>query len=138
MTPPIQSATASITDVFADHLIQKARQVIEPPLSVKKAEKTVGTTNDGFDIPTISEIAKKAVGAVVCRKEITELAELQKKIDQAKRQLRHMADESEDDDFINLGADKMDFDAELSNNSKDTAESAAASAQPKALSNYEQ
>lgn len=118
-TPPIQNPTTSITDVFADHLIQKARKVIEPPLSVKKAEKSAGTTNDGFDIPTISEIAKKAVGAVVCRKEITELAELQKKIDQAKRQLRHMADESEDEDFINLGADKMDFDAELSNNGKD-------------------
>lgn len=119
-TPPIQTATTSITDVFADHLIQKARKVIEPPLSVKKAERNGGTTNDGFDIPTISEIAKKAVGAVVCRKEITELAELQKKIDQAKRQLRHMADESEDEDFLNLGADKMDFDAELSNNSKET------------------
>lgn len=93
--------------------------MIEPPLSVKKAERNGGTTNDGFDIPTISEIAKKAVGAVVCRKEITELAELQKKIDQAKRQLRHMTDESEDEDFINLGADKMDFDGELSNNSKE-------------------
>lgn len=86
-------------------------------MSVKKAEKNAA--NDGFDIPTISEIAKKAVGAVVCRKEITELAELQKKIDQAKRQLRHMAEESDDDDFINLGADKMDFDAELSNNGKE-------------------
>lgn len=85
---------------------------------MKKAERN-GGTNDGFDIPTISEIAKKAVGAVVCRKEITELAELQKKIDLAKRQLRHMADESEDEDFLNLGADKLDFDAELSNNSKE-------------------
>lgn len=121
-TPPLQqTATTSITDVFADHLIQKAKQVIEPPLSVKKAERNGGTTNDGFDIPTISEIAKKAVGAVVCRKEITELAELQKKIDQAKRQLRHMTDESEDEDFLNLGADKLDFDAELSNNSKENA-----------------
>lgn len=116
-TPPIHSASTSITDVFADHLIQQARKVIEPPLSVKKAERNGPT--DGFDIPTISEIAKNAVGAVVCRKEITELAELQKKIDQAKRQLRHMTDESEDEDFINLGADKMDFDAEISNNTKE-------------------
>lgn len=122
-TPPLQNAaTTSITDVFAGHLMQKAKKIIEPPLSVKKAERNgAGTTGDGFDIPTISEIAKKAVGAVVCRKEITELAELQKKIDQAKRQLRHMADESEDEDFLNLGADKMDFDAELSNNSKELA-----------------
>lgn len=118
-TPPLQSTSTSITDVFADHLIQKAKKVIEPPLSVKKAERNGGTTNDGFDIPTISEIAKKAVGAVVRRKEITELAELQKQIDQAKRQLRHMTEESDDEDFINLGAEKLDFDGELSNNGKE-------------------
>lgn len=131
-TPPIQSGSTSITDVFADHLIQQAKKVIEPPLSVKKAERN--GPNDGFDIPTISEIAKKAVGAVVCRKEITELAELQKKIDQAKRQLRHLTDESEDEDFINLGADKMDFDAELSNNSKEP----ESSDKSKSLSQHEQ
>lgn len=121
-TPPIQSAPTSITDVFADHLIQKARTVIEPPLSVKKAEKNNGSTNDGFDIPTISEIANKAGGNVVaCRKEITELAELQKKIDQAKRQLNHIGNESDDEDFINLRADRIDFDADLSNNSRESA-----------------
>lgn len=135
MTPPIQTAIPSITDVFADHLIQKAKKVIEPPLSVKKAEKMTGASNDGFDIPTISEIAKKAVGAVVCRKEITELAELQKKIDQAKRQLRHMTDESEDEDFLNLGADKLDFDAELSNNGQEAA--ASTSFEPTKASDYE-
>lgn len=127
-TPPIQSGSTSITDVFADHLIQQAKKVIEPPLSVKKAERN--GPNDGFDIPTISEIAKKAVGAVVCRKEITELAELQKKIDQAKRQLRSYTDESEDEDFINLGTDKMDLDAELGNNSREP--------EPKTLAHDEQ
>lgn len=119
-TPPIQNSSTSINDIFANQLIERAKQAIEPPVSVKKNERN-GASTDGFDIPTISEIAKKAVGAVVCRKEITELAELQKKIDQAKRQLRHMNDESEDEDFINLGADKLDFDAELSNNSKEPA-----------------
>lgn len=128
-TPPLQSTSTSITDVFADHLIQKAKTVIEPPLSVKKAERNGGTTNDGFDIPTISEIAKKAVGAVVRRKEITELAELQKKIDQAKRQLRHMTEESDDEDFINLAAEKLDFDGELSNNGKENATDKTASSE---------
>lgn len=117
-TPPIQAAPSSITDVFADHLIQKAKKVIEPPESVKKAERNGGSNDDNFDIPTISEMTSKPMTAVatVCRKEITELAELQKKIDQAKRQLRHMAEESEDEDFINLRTDRIDFDTDLSTN----------------------
>lgn len=118
-TPPIQSAPPSITDVFADHLIQKAKKVIEPPLSVKKAEARNGA-DDNFDIPTISEIAKKSMTTVV-RKEITELAELQKKIDQAKRQLSRMTDESDDEDFINLRTDRIDFDAGLDANNSNEA-----------------
>lgn len=63
-----------------------------------------GNSSDGFDIPTITEIASNAVKEVNRRKEITELVELQRKIDEAKKQLRYMApDESgDDDDFINL------------------------------------
>lgn len=96
--------------MFADHLIQKARKVIEPPMSVKKAERNGASNDDNFDIPTISEIARKSVTTNV-RKEFTELAELQKKIDQAKRQLRHMTDESEEDeDFINIRTDRNDLD----------------------------
>lgn len=117
-TPPHVSKPAipSITDVFADHLIQKAKKTFSEvdSVSVKKkeeAEKNVVSdpkkkTTDEFDIPTITEIAKNAVGEVVRRKEITELAELQKKINEAKKQLRHMtSEESEDEDFINLKAD---------------------------------
>lgn len=73
-------------------------------------------TTDGFDIPTISEIAKNAAGEANRRKELTELQELQKKINQAKKQLKELAaDESEDEDFINLKADGDDLGAEYEN-----------------------
>lgn len=117
-TPPVgMASTTSISDVFADHLMQKAKQTLGEPVVMKtKSELNAATpsyddgTNDDFDIPTISEIAKNAVEKVACRKEFTELEELQKKINQAKRQLRQITDESEDDDFINLRADKHDLD----------------------------
>lgn len=115
-TPPIRNPPTSITDVIADDLIQKANQVIEPPLSVKKAERNNGT-NDGFDIPTISEMAKKA--PFNARKEITELAELQKRIEEAKRQLNLNGD-SEDEDFINFRTDRNDLDGEMDSNSRDS------------------
>lgn len=108
----MRTAPTSITDVIADNLIQKAHQEIEPPLSVKKAERNNGTT-DGFDIPTISEIASKTG-------KITELAELQKKIEEAKRHLNIGTGDSEDEDFINLRTDRNDLDGELDNNSHDS------------------
>lgn len=114
-TPPLQlPPVASITDVFADVVMQKARKTLGDTAAAAlktKAEpsKAPDGTND-FDIPTISEIAKDAVTKSTQRKEITELAELQKKINEAKRQLRHMTDESEDEDFINIRADNNDLD----------------------------
>lgn len=122
-TPPLETVGAtSISDVFADHLIQKAKTTFDEPILMKtKSEHNVAKssydddTNDNFDIPTISEIAKSAVEKVVCRKEFTELEELQKKINQAKRQLRQITDESEDDDFINLRADKHDLETAYPN-----------------------
>lgn len=118
-TPPLGTASVtSISDVFADHLMQKAKESLgEPAVMKTKSELNVAktsyeeVTNDDFDIPTISEIAKHAVEKVVCRKEFTELEELQKKINQAKRQLRQITDESDDDDFINLRADNHDLTA---------------------------
>lgn len=123
-TPPISIANVtSISDVFADHLMQKAKQTLDEQVVLKtKPELTVGTSSfvedatiDEFDIPTISEIAKNAAEKVVCRKEFSELEELQKKINQAKRQLRQITDESEDDDFINLRADKHDLETAYPN-----------------------
>lgn len=133
-TPPSTSTSnllnldvSSITDVFADQLIQKAKKsMIETP-SLKKEEPmdvvsqvvTVSKPDDGFDIPTISEIAEIAVGQVVRRKELTELEELQKKINLAKRQLRAMgSEESEDEDFLNIKADGEEFD-DNENNEKE-------------------
>lgn len=112
-TPPpmAQVAIPSITDVFADHLIQRAKKTLKEAdsVSVKKKEEPDARIADDFDIPTISEIAKNAATEANRRKEITELAELQRQIDEAKKQLRHMTSEdSDDDDFINLKADDGD------------------------------
>lgn len=116
-TPPIQlPPVASITDVFADVVMQKARKSLgNTTVTVKtKAEgtKAADGTNE-FDIPTISEIAKDAVNKSNQRKEFTELEELQKKINEAKRQLRQITDESEDEDFINIRDDNNDIDTDF-------------------------
>lgn len=137
-TPPSTSTAnllnldvSSITDVFADQLIQKAKKSMTLTTSLKKEERmdTISQvvvipsipkqSDDGFDIPTISEIAQIAVGQVVRRKELTELEELQKKINLAKRQLRAMgSEESEDEDFLNIKADGEEFD-DNENNDKE-------------------
>lgn len=115
-----QLPAASITDVFANHLIQKARSTIslEQSLTVKgkkeqsdlaavsEAAASQNKSVDDFDIPTISEIAESAAVKVNRRKDISALADLQRKINQAKRQLKAMnSEESEDEDFINIKDD---------------------------------
>lgn len=115
-----QTTPASITDVFANHLIQKARTTIslEQSLTVKgkKEQSDLAAVSedsasqnksvDDFDIPTISEIAEIAAVKVNRRKDISALADLQRKINQAKRQLKAMnSEESEDEDFINIKDD---------------------------------
>lgn len=109
-TPPLRSAPASFTDVIADNLIQNAQKAIEPPLSVKKAQRNNGTA-DGFDIPSISEITTKPSAT----SKITELADLQRQIEEAKRQLNISATggESDDEDFINLRTDRNDLDGDV-------------------------
>ncbi|KAG4070210.1 hypothetical protein HA402_003900 [Bradysia odoriphaga] len=119
-TPP----PPSITDVFADHLIQKAKTglMLENAVNVKtKAEHLAKESNDkkssdDFDIPTITEIAENEVVKVNRRKELNDLAELQKQINKAKRHLRTLnSEESEDEDFVkiedddDLGEDDDDF-----------------------------
>lgn len=109
-TPP----PPSITDVFADHLIQKAKTslMLENAVSVKtKSEElakdsTEKNSSDDFDIPTITEIAENEVVKVNRRKELSDLAELQKQINKAKRHLRSLnSEESEDEDFVNIEDD---------------------------------
>lgn len=145
-TPPPVQPKPSITDVFADHLIQRAKKSLkevevkkkEEPIEAMTESSAIKKSSDGFDIPTITEIAKNAVTEVNRRKEITELAELQRKIDEAKKQLRHMApDESEDDeDFLNLRADGDDIE-ESSENVPDLASKAAQTVEPTTLNDKE-
>lgn len=111
-TPP----PPSITDVFADHLIQKAKTslLLEQAVNVKtKSEQSARdpaaekNSSDDFDIPTITEIAENEVVKVNRRKELSDLAELQKQINKAKRHLRSLnsTEESEDEDFVNIEDD---------------------------------
>ncbi|XP_055375127.1 zinc finger CCCH domain-containing protein 14 [Condylostylus longicornis] len=124
-TPP-----PAITDVFADHLLEKAKSTLPIDTSiVKKREKPVShsmkshssksnsenNTPNEFDIPTITEIQENNNANNVSKKreqDLAELAEIQKKIYQAKRQLKNFdeLDESEDEDFLNLKEDGDEFD----------------------------
>lgn len=71
-----------------------------------KDSSTEKKSSDDFDIPTISEIAENEVVKVNRRKELSDLAELQKKINKAKRHLRSLnSEESEDEDFVNIEDD---------------------------------
>lgn len=111
------TATPSITDVFAEHLIQKARSTMSVDKVKTKDECDVGKIDD-FDIPTISEMTESVVITNNRRKDLSTLADLQKKINQAKRQLRTFGsadDESEDEDFINIKDDDDLGDADEDN-----------------------
>lgn len=115
-TKPATPPPPSITDVFADQLFQKAKTslMLENSVNVKtKAEQSTKDqstekhcANDDFDIPTITEIAENEVVKVNRRKELSDLAELQKQINKAKRHLRSLgSEESEDEDFVNIEDD---------------------------------
>lgn len=110
---PLDAPIPSITDVFADHLIGKAKRSLEietQNIPVKKKEENLARNSSPparkeFDIPSITEIAKNVV-INAKRKELEELEDIQKQINEAKRQLRSInTEESDDDDFLNLKAD---------------------------------
>lgn len=130
--PSVLSPTNLITDVFADQLLQKAKTttlleesvriktknesvlpepaLTPPPPPVISQAKQPNEKSDDFDIPTISEIAKNSVNVLNRRRDLNELAELQKKINQAKKQLKALGqEESEDEDFINIKDDFEDM-----------------------------
>uniref|UniRef100_U5EVZ3 Zinc finger CCCH domain-containing protein 14 n=1 Tax=Corethrella appendiculata TaxID=1370023 RepID=U5EVZ3_9DIPT len=123
-TTTIVPAITSITNVFANQFIEHAKKTLEIENVSKKEETNVSTTpppllttnseqinhDDGFDIPTISEIAENAVEKRQKEKEFNELKELQEKIYLTKQQLRNMvSEESEDEDFLNLKANDDDL-----------------------------
>lgn len=111
---------ASITDVFADQLIGKAKRSLEiesqAPVKKQEARKEVTAT-----LPSVQELVKNAV-VNSKRKELEELEQIQKQIDEAKRQLKIIPggepmeaapaekspEQDEDDDFLNLKADDLD------------------------------
>lgn len=117
--------TPSITDVFADHLIGKAKKSMEQDslAPIKKQQEShndkpgggpsSGNRNE-FNIPTISEMAKSAVVNSKL-KELDELEQIQKQINEAKRQLRSIdtveeekgeEEVDDDEDLLNLKADE--------------------------------
>ncbi|KAL9889426.1 nuclear polyadenosine RNA-binding 2 [Glossina fuscipes fuscipes] len=143
-TTPERNATikppSSITDIFAEELLEKAKQNLDlqadANLNIKKtkgrktpedsvdnssmAEQTGKVTNE-FDIPTISEISSTTCGGNSAvaggannkesnagnsrEKDLAELAEIQKKIYAAKKQLKQLGELDEDEDFLNLRDD---------------------------------
>lgn len=104
-------ALPSITEVIKEGFIQRAKQDLIAETQVKTKtnpnEKTPppppileNTANgDGFEIPTISDISKEAVELNKQEKELQQLAELQKKIYIAKKQLQTMVSDESDEDF---------------------------------------
>lgn len=118
---------SSITDLVAGEFLEKAKQTISATTDatqlIKKSkykrsseELHNSEPQKEFDIPTISEISSttgasantdstKEAGIVSGsrEKDLAELAEIQKKIYAAKKQLKHIGElEDDDEDFLNL------------------------------------
>lgn len=91
----------SITEVIKEGFIQRAKQVETKMKSDNIADISKKTiqNSDEFNIPTISDIAKEAAEKHQHEQELQQLAELQKKIYIAKKQLQTMVSDESDDDF---------------------------------------
>uniref|UniRef100_A0A1A9WF47 Zinc finger CCCH domain-containing protein 14 n=1 Tax=Glossina brevipalpis TaxID=37001 RepID=A0A1A9WF47_9MUSC len=133
---------SSITDIFAEELLEKAKQNLDlqadATLNIKKTKgrktpeesvdnsstlEQAGKVTNEFDIPTISEISSTTCGGNSAapvggsnvkevnssgnsrEKDLAELAEIQKKIYAAKKQLKQLGELDEDEDFLNLRDD---------------------------------
>lgn len=118
---------SSITDVFAEELLEKAKKTMDIDLSAKdeilhkkKNRKSIededASANRALDVPAVSEIISTTIG-VNRQKDLAELAEIQKKIHAAKKHLRQIGeigDESDEDDedLLNLSAREESVDQE--------------------------
>ncbi|KAH8246973.1 hypothetical protein KR032_005614 [Drosophila birchii] len=118
----------SITDVFADELMQKAKKSLNIDINAKdeivqKKKKRRSTSDEeaktkDSDMPAnTSEISSTTCG-VNRQKDLAELAEIQKKIQAAKKHLRQIGeidDESDEDDedMLNLSAQDESVDQEV-------------------------
>lgn len=130
--PPEEESSeiTSITDVFAGELLEKAKKTFEIDVNAvhkdKKYEKDTSSiqkseTHD-FNIPTITEITSQhsTQDTLETReKDLAELADIQKKIYAAKKQLKILddVDESEDEDFLKIKEDDGEDVEELEKNS---------------------
>lgn len=117
----------SITDVFAEELLEKAKKTMDIDISAKdeilhkkkkrtSIESVETSTNKEQDLPAVSEISSTTSG-VNRQKDLAELAEIQKKIHAAKKHLRQIGeigDESDEDDedLLNLTAQDESVDQE--------------------------
>lgn len=109
------SSISSITDVFANHLLQtvskQTDQVTKSENSESNSKSNRTSNNNDFDIPTITEISGNTTNAIdqeSRKKDLEELEILQKRINLAKRQLRTMgSEESEDEDFLKIKDDDL-------------------------------
>nr|XP_044251650.1 zinc finger CCCH domain-containing protein 14 [Drosophila takahashii] len=116
---------SSITDVFAEELLEKAKKTMDLDLSAKdeilhkkKKRKSIEDVEPTAEITEISSTTTTTTTSGVNReKDLAELAEIQKKIHAAKKHLRQIGeieDESDEDDedLLNLSAQDESVDQE--------------------------
>ncbi|EDV34001.1 uncharacterized protein Dana_GF20725 [Drosophila ananassae] len=112
----------SITDVFAEELLEKAKKNLDLGEIVPKKKKRKESIEEEEpldreqDLPAPSEISSTTSG-LNRQKDLAELAEIQKKIHAAKKHLRQIGEieddsEEEDDDLLNLSAQEESVDQE--------------------------
>lgn len=111
-------AISSITDVFAEELLEKAKKTLDVDSSLKDEllqkkkkrksdEPSTEKAAQDFDIPTMSEISSTTSANTTSgnrEKDMAELAEIQRKIYAAKQHLRQigeLGDESDEDENEN-------------------------------------
>ncbi|XP_032593641.1 zinc finger CCCH domain-containing protein 14 isoform X2 [Drosophila grimshawi] len=143
---------SSITDVFAEELLEKAKKTLDldDELLLKKKKRksteedeqpqlvTQETTKE-LDLPVTSEISSTTSGNR--EKDIAELAEIQRKIYAAKQHLRQIGeldDESDEDELDDqqLDNDLLNVNEQHETIAKDCMPVTAAAAAPAAEANY--
>ncbi|XP_058129890.1 uncharacterized protein LOC131286008 [Anopheles ziemanni] len=134
-TPPQPAVVlpgSSITEVFANQYIEKAKKSLESaPITKKTYQESTAAVRDqqsktppaakgGSELPSITEIAS----ATVVRKhhkELCELEEIQQRINEAKRHLQTLGtdiSDDDDEDLLHLKANEDDLETEESRNER--------------------
>ncbi|EDW33953.1 GL21991 [Drosophila persimilis] len=106
---------SSITDAFAEELLEKAKKSLDIDLNAKdeivhkKKRKSVESEEEtgDTDVPPISEISPTAPSGVNRQKDLAELAEIQKKIHAAKKHLRQIGEIEDDSDVEEDGDEDL-------------------------------